>query len=97
MRGLVFFSQPFGDNTYGDGVIGHLPKSYRAGEDFNCAIHRLATRPAARDNIGYPVHTSLDNMNSVHIVMRNPATLAPIAAGLREWSACLYFYRVDKH
>ena len=80
MRDLVFFSQTFGDNTNGDGVIGHLPKSYRAGEDFNYGL-RLTTRPAARDNIGYPVHTPLDNLSSVHIAVRNAATLAPIAAG----------------
>jgi hypothetical protein len=90
IRGLVFFSQIFGDNTNGDGVIGHLPKSYRAGENYRL---RLSTRPVARDNIGYPVRNPLDNLSSVHIAVRNAATLAPIAAGLREWSACLYFYR----
>jgi hypothetical protein len=56
LRGLVFFSQPFGDNNNGDGVIGHLPKSYRAGEDFNYGL-RLTTRPVARGNVGYPVRT----------------------------------------
>ena len=90
-RDLVFFSQTFMDNTNGDGVIGHLPKSYRAGEDFNYGL-RLTTRPAASDNIGYPIRTSLDKLSSVHIAVRNAATLAPIAAGLREWSAWLYFY-----
>ena len=34
LRGLVFFSQRFEDNNNKDGVIGHLPKTYRAGEDF---------------------------------------------------------------
>jgi hypothetical protein len=94
LRGLVFFSQTFGDNNNGDGVIGHLPRSYRAGEDFHYGL-RLTTRPAARDNIGYPVRTPIDNLSAVHIAVRNAATLAPIAAGLREWSACLYFYRVS--
>ena len=96
MRGLVFFSQTFGDNTNGDGVIGHLPKSYRAGEDFNYGL-RLTTRPAARDNIAYPVRTPLDILCSIHIAVRNAATLVPIAVWLLEWSACLYFYKVDKH
>ena len=96
LRGLVFFSQTFGDNNIGDGVIGHLPKSYRAGEDFHYGL-RLTTRPDARDNIGYPDRTPLDHMSSVHIAVRNAATLEPIAAGLREWSACLYFYLADKH
>ncbi len=96
MRGLVFFSQTNGENKNGDGVIGHLPKSYRAGEDFHYGL-RLTTRPAARDNIGYPVRTPLDNLSSMHIAVRDAATLVPIAAGLREWSACLYFFRVDKH
>ncbi len=96
MRGLVIFSQTFGDNNNGDGVIGHLPNSYRAGEDFNYGL-RQTTRPAAHDNIGYPVRTPLDNLSSVHIAVRNAATLASIAAGLQQWSACLYFYRVYKH
>ena len=26
LRGLVFFSQTFGDNNNDDGVVGHLPK-----------------------------------------------------------------------
>ena len=38
MRGLVFFSQTFGDNNIDDGVIGHLPKSCHAGEDFQCEL-----------------------------------------------------------
>jgi hypothetical protein len=84
MRGLVFLSQTFGDNTNGDGVIGHLPKSYRAGKDFNYGL-RLTPRPAARDNIGYPVRIPLDNLSSIHIAVRNAATLTPIAAGLCEW------------
>jgi hypothetical protein len=82
MRNLVFFSQTFGNNNNGDGVIGHLANSYRASEDFNYGL-RLTTRPAARDNIGYLVRTPLDNLRSVHIAVRNTATLAPIAAGLR--------------
>ncbi len=96
MPGLEFFSQTFGDSNNGDGVIEHLPKSYRAGEDFHYGL-RLTTRPAARDIIGYPVRTSLDNLSSVHIAVRNASTLTPIAAWLREWSACLFFYRVDKY
>jgi hypothetical protein len=35
----------------------------------------------------------LDNLSFIHIAVRIAATLAPIAAGLREWSACLYFYK----
>ncbi len=92
MRGSCFFSQTFGDKNNADGVIGNPPKSYRADEDFHYGL-RLTTRPAARDNIGYPVRTPLDNLSSVHIAVRNAATLAPIAADLREWSACLYFYK----
>ena len=92
LRGLVFFSQTFGDNNNGDGVIGHLPKSYCAGEDFHYGL-RLTTRPAARGNIGYPFRIPLDNLSSVHIAVHNATTLVPIAAGLREWSACLYYYR----
>jgi hypothetical protein len=79
MRGLVFFSQTFGDNNNGDGVIGHLPKSYRAGEDFHYGL-RMTTRPTARDNIGYTVRTPLDNLSFIHIAVRIAATLAPIAA-----------------
>jgi hypothetical protein len=93
IRGMVFSPQTFGHNTNGDGVIGHLPKSYRSGEDFNYGL-LMTTRPAARDNIGYSVRNPLDNLSSVHIAVRNAPTLAPIAAGLREWSACLYFYRI---
>ena len=59
MRGLVFFSQTFWDNNNGEGVIGHIPKSYHAGEDFYYGL-RLTTRFAARDNIGYPVLTPLN-------------------------------------
>ncbi len=88
----MFFSQTFGDNNNGDGVIGHLPKSFRSGEDFHYGL-RLTTRPTARNTIGYPVRTPLDNLSSIHITVQNAATLAPITAGLREWSACLYFYR----
>ncbi len=55
-RGLVFFSQTFGDNNNMDNVIGYLPKSYRTGEDLNYGL-RLTMRPAAPDNIGYPVRT----------------------------------------
>ena len=95
MRGLVFFSETFRDSNNGDGVIGNLPKSYRAGEEFHYGI-RLTTMPIARDTIGYHVRTPLDNLSSVHIAMRNVANLAPIEVGLREWSACLYFFRVDK-
>ncbi len=83
MRGLLFFSQTFEDSTNGNGVIGHLLTSYCADEDFNYAL-RLTTRPAARDNIGYPVRTPLGNLSSVYIFVRSGATLAPIAAGLRE-------------
>jgi hypothetical protein len=43
-----------GGNNTGDGVIGHLPKSYRAGEDFHYGLC-LTTRTVARDNIGYLV------------------------------------------
>jgi hypothetical protein len=82
IRGL-FFSQIFGNNNNVDGVIGHLPKFYRAGEDIHNGL-RLITRPVARDNIGYPACTPLDNLNSVHNAVRNAATLAPIAAGLCE-------------
>ena len=77
-------------------VIGHLPKSYRAGEDFHYGL-RLTTRLVARDNIGYPIRIPLDNLSSVHIAVRNAATFAYVAAGLREWSVCLYFYKVVKH
>jgi len=94
MRALELFSQTLGDNNNGNGVIGHLLKSYCADEDISHGL-RLTTRPAARDNIGYPVRTPLDNLISVNIAVRNAATLAPIAAGLREWSVCLYFYIVD--
>ena len=92
--GLVFFLQTFGNDNNGDGVIGHLPKSYRAGEDYRNGL-RLTTRPVARDNIGYPVRTLLENLSFVHIAVRNASTLAPIAAGLPEWSACLYLYIAD--
>ena len=96
LRDLVFFSQTFGDNNNGDGVIGHLPKDYRAGEDNQNEIC-MTTHPEARDNIGYPVRTPLEHLSSVHIAGRNAATLAPLAAGLREWFARIYFYRVDEH
>jgi hypothetical protein len=92
LRGLVFFSQTFEDNNNADCVIGYLFKSYRAGEDFHYGL-RLTTRPVTRDNIGYPVCIPLDSLSSVHIAVRNAATLAPIAAELRECSACLHFYR----
>jgi len=57
----------------------------------------LTARLAARDNVGYPFRTPLDDLISVHIAVRNAATLAPTVARPREWSACLYFYRVDEH
>jgi len=48
MRDLVFFSPTFGGSTNGDCVIGHFPKSYRAGEYSNYGL-RLTKRPAACD------------------------------------------------
>ena len=81
--GLVFFSQTCGDNNNEDGGIGHLPKSYRAQEDFIYGL-RLTKRLAARDTIGYPVRAPLDNLSSVHIAVHNAATLTPIAMGLSE-------------
>ena len=87
----LFFSQAIGNNNNGDSVFCHLPKSYHAVKDFNYGL-RLSARLVARDNIGYPGCTHLDSLSSVYIAVLNAATLEPIAAGLREWSACLHFY-----
>ncbi len=96
MWGLVSFSETFGHKNNGGGVIGHLPTSYRAGEEFHYGL-RLTTRPVAHDNIGYPARTPLDNLSYVRIVVHTAATLLSIAARMHEWPACLYFYIVDTH
>ncbi len=90
-RGMSIISETFRDPC-GHQVIGHMSKS-----DDQWYGLRMTNKLITRDLVGVNVSSTLDNMSSIHIGIRDSESLESLneAENVDEWLMVLTFYRVD--